>query len=505
MGNTEGGLSLGDVILKMEGITKSFHTVKALVDGRIELRGGEVHALLGENGAGKSTLIKVLGGIYQADGGTITINNEPAHIHDVSSARQHGVSVIHQELLMMPHMTIAENIFAGREIESVRGFVSKSKMVRQAQEMLDNFELPLYAGGRLGKLTIANQQMVEIIKAISFGARIIVMDEPTSSLSDKEVNALFDSIRKLKAQGIGIIYISHRLSELDEISDRITIMRDGSYIDTVVTKDTKREELISKMVGRSLESYYTREQSATDEIVLKVEGISDGNLVKDVSFDLKKGEILGFSGLVGSGRSEAMKCIFGLSKLRSGKISVGGKEVNLKCPTDSMKMGIGLVAENRKEEGLYLKRNVRYNISIGVLEKFIKGIVVKKSNEDQIASEYVDKMSIKISSLNQKISNLSGGNQQKAIIGRWLAANPKILILDEPTRGVDVGAKAEIYKIMNALAKDGMAIIMVSSEMPEILNMSDRVVVMSHGHVSGIVSGDDMNQETIMTMATKEF
>ncbi len=494
-----------NVLLRMEGITKSFSGVKALVDGRLELRSGEVHALLGENGAGKSTLIKVLGGIYQADGGTVTIDGKQVQINDVSTARKYGISIIHQELLMMPHMTIAENLFAGRELESVKGFVNKGKMLRVAQELLDQYDLPLRAGSQLRKLTIANQQMVEIIKAISFGAKIIVMDEPTSSLSDKEVESLFQSVRKLQAQGIGIIYISHRLSELDELSDRITIMRDGSYIDTVVTKETKREELIAKMVGRSLENYYTRDYSATDEIVLKAEGISDSLLVKDVSFELKKGEILGFAGLVGSGRSEVMKCIFGLSKLKSGEIFINGRAVKFKSPIDAMKAGVYLVPENRKEEGLFLKRNVRYNISIGVLEKFIRRLRVKKSVEDGIANENVRKMSIKTSSLNQTVSKLSGGNQQKAVIGRWLSAEPGILILDEPTRGVDVGAKAEIYKIMNELAKNGMAIIMVSSELPEVLNMSDRVVVMSHGHISGIVSGEEVTQEIIMTMATKEF
>ncbi|WP_302759850.1 sugar ABC transporter ATP-binding protein, partial [Christensenella hongkongensis] len=334
--------------------------------------------------------------------------------------------------------------------------------------------------------------------------RIIVMDEPTSSLSNKEVEVMFDTVRKLKAQGMGIIYISHRMSELDEISDRITIMRDGQYVDTVVTKDSTREKLVSLMVGRELSSYYTKTDTATDEVILEVKGLSDGMRVKDCSFDLRKGEILGFSGLVGAGRSEAMNCIFGLQKPAAGTIKLDGKEIKIADPIEAIDLGIGMVPEDRKQLGLFLEQSVRFNMTIDVLSDFIKGVALKRGHEKELAQTYIDKMSVKVSTMEQSVAGLSGGNQQKVLIARWLLCTKRILILDEPTRGVDVKTKAEIYELINGLAAEGMSIIMISSELPELINMSDRVVVMCHGTTTGVLRREELDQEKIMMLATTD-
>ncbi len=488
-------------LLEMKGIRKQFPGVLALKDVSLEVRAGEVHALLGENGAGKSTLIKVLGGIYIPEEGEILINGEKVHIGNVHDSQRCGVSVIHQELVLVPKMTVAENIFLGREPVK-KGVVDRDRMNRQAAELLNSFDLDISPECAIEDLTIAQQQMVEITKALSFNSQILVMDEPTSSLSDKEVSFLFKIIRKLKEQGVGIIYISHRMSELNEISDRVTVMRDGEYIGTVETKTTSHDRLIAMMVGRQLTNYYTRTFTDSREKVLEVKNLSDGKLLKGVSFDLYKGEILGFAGLVGAGRSEVMKCLFGLDPYIEGEILLDGEKVNIRHPGDAMAHGIALVPESRKEEALFMAQSVKFNTSIKVLRDFIRGIFVNDRKEEEIASTYINKMSIKTPSSMQIIENLSGGNQQKVVIGRWLATNPRILILDEPTRGVDVGAKAEIYAIMNELALQGMAIIMISSELPEVINMSDRVVVMCNGAVTGTLGHSEMDQEKIMHMAT---
>lgn len=494
---------MNEILLQMTDITKKFPGVLALDSAQLTVRRGEVHALLGENGAGKSTLIKVLGGIYKPDSGSIEINGKKVLIDNVHDARMNGISIIHQELMILPEMTIADNIFLGR-LARKKMFLDDASMRRKTQKLLDDVGLPLHAGDKLSSLSIANQQMIEILRAISFGAKIIVMDEPTSSLTDREVEVLFDAIRKLKVLGIGIIYISHRMSELSEISDRITVMRDGQYIGTVDTATTERTELISMMVGRELSNFYTKTCCATDELVLEVSHLSDGKEVKDVSFDLYKGEILGFAGLIGAGRSETVKCLFGLSKNKAGTIMIDGEEVELRSPKISMRNGIGLVPENRKLESLYLQKDIVFNTSIEMLPSFIKGIRVDKEKELEIVEQYTRKMEVKTPSLSQLISKLSGGNQQKVVISRWLATNPKILILDEPTRGIDVGAKSEIYAIINQLAKEGMSIIFISSELPELINMCDRIAVMNHGRIARILS-DDFSQERIMHYATKEL
>ncbi len=489
-------------LLEMKGISKSFPGVKALKNVSLQLKAGEVHALLGENGAGKSTLIKVLGGIYHAEEGEIYIDGQKKDIDGVVAARAAGVSIVHQELVLVPYMTVAENIFLGREMGG-KFNIDRRKMSQEAQKLLDTYEMNIDADTLVEHLTIAQQQMVEIVKAISFQSKILVMDEPTSSISDKEVGFLFETMRTLTKKGVGIIYISHKMSELEQICDRVTVMRDGETVGTRVVKESSKDELIALMVGRELTNYYTRDYLEPGEVILKCDHISDGKMAKDASFELRKGEIIGFAGLVGAGRSETMKAIFGLAPNMTGDVYVEGKKVQIKSPIDAMKYGITLVPESRKEEGLYRVMSVRFNSTIEVLGDFIRHLHVNSAKERQITQKYIDMMATKTPSQEQIIGNLSGGNQQKVMIGRWLATNPKILILDEPTRGVDVGAKAEIYAIMNELVKQGMSIIMISSELPEILNMSDRVYVMCDGQVTGCLGHEEATQERIMQLAAK--
>ena len=487
-------------LLEMKNINKSFPGVKALQNVDFQLKAGEVHALLGENGAGKSTLIKVLGGIYIAEEGEIYVEGQKVNIDGVVPARKAGVSIVHQELVLVPYMTVAENIFLGRE-PGKKLNINRKKMTEDAQKLLDAYEMGIDADTLVEKLTIAQRQMVEIVKAISFNSKILVLDEPTSSISDKEVHFLFETVRNLTKQGVGVIYISHKMSELQEICDRVTVMRDGQAVGTKVVKETTTDELIALMVGRELTNYYTRDFLEPGETVLKCEHISDGKMAKDASFELKKGEIVGFAGFVGAGRSETMKAIFGLAAHRTGDVYVKGQKVTIKSPVDALKYGIALVPESRKDEGLYGVQSVQFNSTIEVLNEFIGKLRVDHAKEEKITQKYIDMMSTKTPSQQQIIRNLSGGNQQKVMIGRWLATNPEILILDEPTRGVDVGAKAEIYSIMNELVKQGMSIIMISSEMPEIINMSDRVYVMAEGVVKGCISHEEITQEKIMQLA----
>lgn len=493
---------MSDTVLEMRNIHKHFPGVYALRDVNFQLKAEEVHGLLGENGAGKSTLMKVLAGIYPVDAGEIYIDGQKVAIHDVKDSQNAGVSVIHQELVLIPYMSVAENIFSGREPTGKMGFIKKDVMLAQAQKLLDSFNLGIEASKLVVDLNIAQRQMVEIARAISFNSKILVMDEPTSSLTEKEVEFLFKTIEHLKSNGVGIVYISHRMAELFRITDRITVLRDGQYIGTRETKDTNIDELISMMVGRELTDYYHRTFHELRENALEVKHLTREGVFHDVSFNLRKGEILGFSGLVGAGRSELMKAIFGLDPIDSGEIYIDDKKEIIKSPNDAMDLGIALVPENRKDEGLILKGNVGYNMTLRVLDEFIHIARVNITKENEIIDTYIENLSIKTPSKLQSVSNLSGGNQQKVVIAKWLAANPKILILDEPTRGVDVGAKAEIYAIMNHLVQTGVSIIMISSELPEVINMSDRVVVMHNGGIAGILDRNEFSQEKIMHLAT---
>ena len=483
----------------MNGIHKSFPGVHALDNVHLDLYPGEVHALLGENGAGKSTLIKVLGGIYTKDEGEILIDGKKVEINSVKDAEKYGISIIHQEIVLVPEMSISDNIFLGKE-EGSSFMISRAAMEKKTQELLDSFNMGLKATQLVSSLNIAQQQMVEIIRSTFSEAKIIVMDEPTSSLSDKEVDALFNTIRDLKKQGIGIIYISHRMSELDQIADRVSVYRDGKYIATKTVKDTTVDELITLMVGRQMGNYYNRDYNECKETILEVRNLSNKN-VHNVSFELKKGEILGFAGLVGAGRTETMRAIFGMDPKDSGEILIEGKPVNITSSKDALAAGIGLVPESRREEGIFPDQSIKFNETMKVLSEFIKNMRVDAKKETEIAQKYADELSVKAPGLYTLVGNLSGGNQQKVVIASWLAAKPKILIMDEPTRGIDIGAKAEIYAIMNELAKTGVSIIMVSSELPEVIGMSDRVVVMRSGEISAVLDRSEADQVTIMKNA----
>ena len=488
------------LLLQMTGIHKRFPGVHALKGVDFELRAGEVHALLGENGAGKSTIIKVLGGIYHKDEGEIFVEGQLCDIDSVEKARAAGISIIHQELVLVPWLSIKENIFLGREPRTKLGFVDFDEMYTQTKKYLQDFGLDLDPNAAVASLNIAQRQMVEIVKAISFSSRIVVMDEPTSSLSDKETENLFENVRKLTARGIGVIYISHRMSELSQIADRVTVMRDGEYVATKVVKETTIDELIALMVGRSVTNYYTRDYCTSEDVVLKVEGLCSDK-VHDVNFEARRGEILGFSGLVGAGRSETMQAIFGLEKVTGGKIILNGQELQGKSSSQILNAGLGLVPEDRAGEGMFGMMDLKFNLTLKVLDEFIKGIRVNHGREQEIAAKGFQDLSVRAPGLDVPIMSLSGGNQQKVIIASWLAAGPKVLILDEPTRGVDVGAKSEIYAIMNRLAQEGVTILMVSSDLPEILNMSDRVVVMCEGTVTKILDHTEATQEKIMQYA----
>lgn len=489
-----------NIILRMKNISKRFPSVYALKNVDFELKRGEVHALLGENGAGKSTLIKVLGGVYHAEEGEIEIEGKNVSITSVQDAEKNGIAIIHQELVLVPYMSVAENIYLGREAGSGI-FVNRAEMTKSAQKILDDLGMDIDARSLVKDLPIAKQQMVEITKAVSVNSKILVMDEPTSSISDKEVENLFKIMRDLTQKGVGIVYISHKMSELDAICDRVTVMRDGEYVGTKNVKETAKDELIAMMVGRTLTNYYVRDYGEPGEEILRVSGLSDGDKVKGVDFNVRKGEIVGFAGLVGAGRSETMQAIFGLAKEVTGEIYINGNKAEIHNPEEAIKYGLALVPESRKEQGLYLVQSVKYNTTIEVLKEFIGKFRVNDKRETEITQEYIDLMSTKTPSQAQKIGNLSGGNQQKVMIGRWLATKPKVLILDEPTRGIDVGAKSEIYAIMNNLVKTGVSIIMISSELPEIINMSDRVYVMAGGVVRGCINRKEISQENIMHLA----
>jgi ABC-type sugar transport system ATPase subunit len=489
------------MLLEMKRIRKEFPGMVALDNVDFDLCAGEVHALLGENGAGKSTLIKVLGGIYSRDGGEIFIDGQSVELDGVDQARDLGVSIIHQELVLVPYLSVAENIFLGCEPKTKARFVDFGLMNDRTEKILSEFDLNINPRALVAELSLAQQQMTEIVKAISFNAKIIVMDEPTSSITNRDVDILFENIRRLKQRGIGIIYISHRMSELQRIADRVTVLRDGRYVATRKVAETTNDELIALMVGRPMTNYYTRTYNDLSEVVLKVEHLTTG-AVNDISFELRKGEILGFSGLIGAGRTEAMLGLMGLHRVLSGRIWLEGQEI----PPGSLvkkhiQKGIVLVPEDRKAEGLFPVQSLRFNLTLKVLKKFIRGIMNDTPAEKKIAKEGMEKLSIRAAGDSVPIGLLSGGNQQKAILASWLATEPRVLILDEPTRGIDVGAKSEIYELMNRLAGAGVGIIMISSELPEVINMSDRVVVMREGRIQTILHREEISQEKIMQHA----
>lgn len=487
--------------LRMENISMEFSGVYVLSDMQLQVGQGSIHALVGENGAGKSTLIKILGGIYKPKTGKIFIDGTESSIHNVQDAQKKGISIIHQEISLVPSLSIAENVFLGRELSKL-GFKSEGKMFSMAQEMIDALGIDLSARTIVSGLTIAQQQLVEIIKAVSFNTHILVLDEPTSSLSLKETQRLFDIIRRLQGKGVAIIYISHKMDEIFEISDHITVIRDGRYIDTVPTSQTSSEEVVRKMVGRSIEQFYVRSYNELSKVALRVENLTKRGVFADVNFEVRYGEVLGFAGLVGAGRSEIMHAVFGADKYDSGEILIDGSAVHISCPQHAISLGMSMVPESRKEQGLVLINDVGFNIALANVDRLKGRMFLSCKKRHALACQYIERMHIKTRSDAQAVFELSGGNQQKVLLGKWLANQPKILILDEPTRGVDVGAKTEIYSIINELAADGMAIILVSSELSEIINMCDNVCVVHEGRITGRLSREEFSQDKIMHYAT---
>ncbi|MCR4955446.1 MAG: sugar ABC transporter ATP-binding protein [Lachnospiraceae bacterium] len=493
---------MAEKLLKMTNICKSFGTNKVLDGIEIEVDKGEVVALLGENGAGKSTLIKILGGIYHADQGEIYIDGELKTINSVSDAGDNGIRIIHQEIVLVPDRSIAANVFLGREYKK-NGLIDSKRMQRETQALIDELGIPLRANTLVRELPLGMQQIVEIIKAISAEAKIVVMDEPTSSLSHAETETLFGIIQRLTKKGVGVVYISHRLDELFRITDRILVIRDGISVGNVKTKEARREELVNMMVGRELTSYYTRNAHDVGDIALEVKDFcNEADGISNVNFHVRYGEVVGFAGLVGAKRTETMKTIFGVKKKTSGKLLLDGKEVKINKPSDAIKQGIVYASEDRKQEGLVLMNDIEFNMGLANLDEYIKFLHIDKKAWGEMIKEYKEKFSIKITSSKQIAGDLSGGNQQKVVLSKWLALHPKVIILDEPTRGIDVGSKSEIYEIIDELAANGCAIIIVSSELPEIINMCNRCYVMCEGKVSGELKEADFSQEAIMTMAT---
>lgn len=489
-------------ILKMENIEKSFPGVKALDNVNFNIYENEVMALLGENGAGKSTLMKILSGVYTKDSGEIFLNGEPIELLSPKDATEIGIAIIHQELNLIPYLTVYENIFLGREIKSPIGVLNKKEMLNRSREILKTLNMDIDPGRLVKSLSLAQQQMVEIAKALSLNAKIIIMDEPTDTLTDTEVTSLFKIIEGLKAQGKGIVYISHRLKEVFEVCDRLTVLRDGEFVGERKVSEVDESDIISLMVGRTLDEQFPYLQTNFEEEVLRVENLNNEH-VKNINFTLKKGEILGISGLVGAGRTELAKTLYGIYKKDSGKIILHGKELNLRSAKDALRKGIVYVSEDRKSDGLILMMDVKGNITISSLEKFKRFLGIDKSKEKMIAEEYREKINIKTPSIKQKVKNLSGGNQQKVAIAKALLTEAEVLILDEPTRGVDVGAKREIYDLLNKLKEQGKSIIMISSEMPEVLGMSDRILVMHDGVLKGSLLRDEATQEKIMSYIMK--
>ncbi|KGD82705.1 MULTISPECIES: sugar ABC transporter ATP-binding protein [Pantoea] len=489
--------------LEAEGISKFFPGVKALDNVSLRVRPGTVHALMGENGAGKSTLMKCLIGMYRPDQGSIKIKGEPVQFRDTMDALRSGISMIHQELNLVPHMTVAENIWLGREPVKF-GFVDHARLNEETQQLLSRLNIRLKADRLVGELSIASQQMVEIAKAVSWNSDIVIMDEPTSALTETEVAHLFTIIRDLREQGKAIVYISHKMDEIFAITDEISVFRDGSWVGSDSTSAFTRQSLITKMVGRELTQLFPKFNNAIGEEVLTVRHLSCQDRFSDVSFGVRRGEILGVAGLVGAGRSEVMESLFGMVPFDSGEILIDGVPVAIDSPSVAIEKGMAFLTEDRKKSGLFLVLSVLENMSIVNMPEYSgKGGFVSHVKMAQDCMDQIRRLNIKTPTMDQIINNLSGGNQQKVLIARWLLAQPKILILDEPTRGIDVGAKAEIYRLISELANRGVAIIMVSSELPEILGMSDRIMVMHGGRITGILDKDEADQETILSLASE--
>ena len=496
-------MTVKDTILRMESISKAFPGVQALDDVTFEVGAGEIHALVGENGAGKSTLMKILTGALGKDEGQIILRGAAVQIESPSDSQNLGISMIHQELSLIPNLTVGQNIYLGREPRGrLPGFIDWKSLYSDAQEILDRLNLDVDARTEVLGLSIAQQQMVEVAKALSLEADLIAMDEPTSALTGPETEVLFEVMRSLRGQGVGLIFISHRLGEVFQIADRVTVLRDGQHIGTEPIEALDEDRVVKMMVGRDLGELYPKEPAQQDEVVLEATNLEDGHELRGVDLKLHRGEILGIAGLVGAGRTALAETLFGIHPATKGEVRINGQPVKIKSPAEAIRAGMGFVPEDRKQQGLFLNMAVRENIVMSAMDKITRWGMVNFKRADRISHEFVEKLDIRTPSLRQRIRNLSGGNQQKVIIARWLTLNPRVLILDEPTRGIDVGAKAEIHNLMNQLAKDGVGVLMISSELPEIMGISDRMLVMREGRVTGEFSRDEATQDDIMRAAT---
>ncbi len=497
---------MDSVCLEMRNITKRFPGVLALNKVDFDLRNGEVHVLMGENGAGKSTLMKILSGLHQPDDGQIIINNKPIEVRSPAEAMRNRISMIHQELSPIPEMTIAENIFIGREPSYLKrfGLLDAKEMHKNTEKLLKSLNLNFDPRKKMKELSVGQMQMVEVAKAISYDANIIIMDEPTSAITEREVEHLFSIIALLKEKNVGIIYISHKMEEVGKIADRISVLRDGELISTRKANEVTIEEIIKMMVGREIKTVFPKEDTEKGDIILEVKDLTKKGLFQNVSFSLRKGEVLGIAGLMGSGRTELVETIFGIRKADSGSIHIKNRKIGIDSPLHAIKAGMAIVSEDRKNVGLNLKGSVKENITLVKLKEYCNFGVIKKKEEIRVVKKSIDKFNIKTPSVNQKALFLSGGNQQKVVVAKWLLSDPEICILDEPTRGIDVGAKVEIHKLISNLAKEGRAVIMVSSELPEIIGMSDRVLVMHEGKLMGHLMRNELSQEKIMSFTLQK-
>ncbi|WP_437435279.1 sugar ABC transporter ATP-binding protein [Anaerotruncus colihominis] len=488
--------------MRVAGVEKSFPSVKALSNIDFSVRKGTVHALCGENGAGKSTLMKIIMGLYKADKGQLYIDEKPVEIKSPIQAREYGISMIAQELNYVPELSVEENLFLGRLPVNKLGKVNWKQVRRQTIQFLKDEGLPYSPAQKLKALTVSDIQMLEIIKAVTNNAQIIIMDEPTSSITEKEVAQLFKKIGELKAKGVSIIYISHKMDEVFKIADDITVLRDGSVVSTDRAEDLDLDTVIARMVGRKISNIYPREDVAIGEKAIEVEHFCQKGIFEDISFYARRGEIVGFAGLVGAGRTETMRAVFGLDPHESGVVKINGKEVSIKSTSDSIANGLIMLSESRRDDGIVPVRSVRENASLANLGRYIYGGYTHKRKERQEVGEMFGKMNVKTPSMDTEISKLSGGNQQKVLLARWMLCDPEIMILDEPTRGIDVGAKFEIYKLITGMVKENKAVIMVSSELPELLGMCSRIYIMCQGRISGCITREEFSQETIMMYAT---
>ena len=492
---------ISDVVLKVDEITKSFPGTLALNKVSLDVRKGEALALVGENGAGKSTLMNVISGVFPPDSGSIYLNGKEIVVGSPREALEQGIGFVHQELSLCNHVSVAENIFMSSQLD--RRMLSYKEMNKKADALLAKFDVDFKASDIVGTLNVAQQQIVEISKALNIDTKLLIFDEPTASLTEHEIIELFSVIRELKKNGIAVLYISHRLDEIFEICERITVLKDGCYIDTFNAQEVSSQDIVRAMVGRNIENLYPYKSTDIGGTILEVKNYSAQKNYKDVSFELKKGEILGFYGLVGSGRTELMRGLCGIDKKTSGEVLLDNKKIDNKSYGDAIKNGIVYITENRKDEGLFLEMSAQSNISVVVLKQTLKGLALDKEKERDIARKHVRELKIKVADLDYKVATLSGGNQQKIMIGKWLASSPRLIIMDEPTRGIDVGAKFEIHRMIRGLVESGLGVIVITSDLPEAIGLCDRILVMHEGALSGEVDGDDMTEENIIALASQ--